>query len=175
MSENEKIARLTLEFCSGIYDHEVEDGMWIKVFDYLSKNAQVLSFDRNDIHLLWTVNGGHLRRKIKNDELVLDVLLKYLPPYEGPGHVVYRGECRFLYDEKKIGFSWTREQRVARCFASGLNAIESGGVLLKAFASSEAIISAPNEHSSVQMQEYEYTCNPRLLEDIEVIDLFERQ
>lgn len=59
-------------------------------------------------------------------------------------------------------------------FASGLNAIESGGVLLKAFAPCDAIISAPNSHSSNQMGENEYTCNPNLLEDITVIDTYEK-
>ena len=148
--------------------------MWPKVFDYLSKNASNLTFDREAIHRLWTVNGGHLRRKIKNDDLILDVLLTYLPKYEGEGLIVYRGECRFLFKENKIGFCWTPEKEVASMFASGLNSIESGGVLLKAFASEKAIISSPNEHSAKQMEEHEYTCNPRLLEGIEVIRTYEK-
>ncbi len=38
-------------------------------------------------------------------------------------------------------------------FASGLNSLESGGVLLKSFAPKSAILSSPNEHSSKQMGE----------------------
>ncbi len=171
----DRIENLALEFCKGIYDHKVEDKFWPKVFYYLSKNASVLSFDRGAVHTLWTVNGGHLRRKVKNDDLILDVLLNFLPKYEGEGLILYRGECRFLFEDNKIGFCWTPEEEVARMFASGLNSIESGGVLLKVFAPQQAIISSPNEHSAKQMQEYEYTCNPQLLENIEVIGTYEKR
>ena len=88
--------------------------------------------------------------------------------------MLYRGECKFLYDDNKIGFCWTPDINVARVFASGLNAIESGGVLLKAYAPNGAIISAPNDHSINQMQEFEYTCNPELLENIEIIEVFKK-
>ncbi len=73
----DRFEKLALEFCKGKYDYNIEDTFWPKVFDYLRKNASVLSFDREAIHVLWTVNGGHLRRKIKDDNLVLDVLLKF--------------------------------------------------------------------------------------------------
>lgn len=168
------VEKLALDFCKGMYDYNVEDELWPKIFEHLRKNANGLSYDREAIHTLWTVNGGHLRRKIKNDDLVLDVLLKFLPKYEGEGLIVYRGECRFLFEDNKIGFCWTPSEEVARIFASGLNSIESGGVLLKAFASQKAIISSPNEHSAKQMEEHEYTCNPRLLENVEVIRTYEK-
>jgi len=168
------VENLALDFCKGIYDFNVEDKLWPRVFEYLSKNASDLIFDREAVHNLWTVNGGHLRRKVNSDDLMLDVLIKYLPKYEDEGLIVYRGECRFLYEESKIGFCWTPEKEVAIMFASGLNAIESGGVLLKAFAPHNAIITSPNEHSTKQMREHEYTCNPRLLESIEVIGTYEK-
>lgn len=59
-------------------------------------------------------------------------------------------------------------------FASGLNAIESGGVLLKAYAPMAAILSAPNKHSSDQMEEFEYTCDPNLLENIKTVQFFKK-
>ncbi len=168
------VEKLSLDFCKGIYDYKVEDELWPKVFDYLRKNENYLRNDREAVHTLWTVNGGHLRRKIKNDDLVLDVLLRFLPKYNGEGLIVYRGECKFLFEDNKIGFCWTPKEEVARVFAGGLNSIESGGVLLKAFAPQNAIISSPNEHSAKQMGEHEYTCNPRLLENIEVIRIYEK-
>lgn len=104
----------------------------------------------------------------------MEVLQKFLPPYDEGDLVLFRGECGFLYDECKIGFCWTTDEGIARRFASSVNAVESGGILLKAFAPASAIISAPNSHSINQMQEFEYTCNPKLLRNVELIEEFKR-
>ena len=171
----DKVTEIAQEFCSGRYDYNIEDSLWPKVFRYLSTSIDSLDKDKNSIHTLWTENGGHLRRKMKDDELLLSVLIKALPTYTGNGRTLYRGECRFLYEQNKIGFCWTPEKSVAIKFASGLNAIESGGVLFKAYAPAEAIICAPNDHSSMQMEEHEYTCNPSLLENITVLAEYEKR
>lgn len=57
-------------------------------------------------------------------------------------------------------------------FASGLNAIESGGVLLKSYVPAEAILTGPNDHSARQINEFEYTCDPTNLKEIEVLQYF---
>lgn len=46
----------------------------------------------------------------------------------------------------QIGFCWTPYEEVAEIFASGLNYLESGGVLLKCEAPTKSILSAPNPH-----------------------------
>ena len=84
------------------------------------------------------------------------------------------GECRFLYESGQIGFCWTPEIDVAKMFASGLNSIESGGVLLKVNAPSKAILAALNGHSAKQIGQHEYTCNPNLLENTELIEIYEK-
>jgi hypothetical protein len=170
----EIVAALAKNFCEGEYDYRVEDSLWTLIFEYLHKNFSELEFNANLIHTLWTVNGGHLRRKVGNDQLTLSILLKYLPGYSGEGLILYRGECKFLYEENKIGFCWTPKIEVATIFASGLNSIESGGFLLKAYAPTEAIMASPNDHSIRQMGEFEYTCNPNLLEGIEIIESFNK-
>ncbi|MDY0223170.1 MAG: hypothetical protein RBR67_18735 [Desulfobacterium sp.] len=161
-------------FCEGLYDSDLSDSIWRPVFKYILENHEKLNFEKNKVHTLWTVSGGHLRRKIKDDRLIANVLSVALPGYNGEGLTLYRGECHFLYETGKIGFCWTPKIKVATMFASGLNAIESGGVLLKAYAPTKAIFSSPNEHSAKQMQEFEYTCNPYLLENIEVIDTYKK-
>ncbi|WP_413437096.1 hypothetical protein ACFDAU_11775 [Sulfuriferula sp. GW1] len=166
---------LAEKFCQGEYECDVDDKMWRSVFEYMLNNSHSMPFDKPNVHTLWTVNGGHLRRKIKDDDLILSVLEIALPGYSGKGLILYRGECRFLYDENKIGFCWTPEIDVALMFASGLNSLESGGVLLKAYAPPSAIMASPNDHSAKQMREFEYTCNPHLLLDVEVVRLFEKQ
>lgn len=162
------------DFFNGEYDCNLMPDVWPKVFGFLIENKQTFKFDSEKIHALWTVNGGHLRRKTKNDNLVLEVLLKFMPKYTGKGMILYRGECRFLYDANKIGFCWSPNIDIATSFAKGLNSIESGGVLLKAYVPSHSIISAPNDHSIRQMEEYEYTCNPKLLENIQVVQMFDK-
>ena len=168
------IAALADDFCNGRYDSEVRESLWASIFSYLSNNHEKLEFAKDRVHTLWTVNGGNLRRKIKDDELVTKVLSVALPGYSGEGLTLYRGECRFLYESNQIGFCWTPEIQVATKFAKGLNSIESGGVLLKAFAPSTTILASPNEHSSNQMREFEYTCNPKLLQNIELISTYRK-
>jgi hypothetical protein len=171
---DKRIEDIANDFCKGQYDYRVEETLWPIVFDFLVQHLDEMTVDKDSVHLLWTVNGGHLRRKVSNDALVLKVLIKVLPGYDGEGLILYRGECQFLYEQNKIGFCWTPKFSVAEMFASGLNSIESGGVLLKAFAPTEAILAKPNKHSSSQMQEFEYTCNPNLLTDIEVVSRFKK-
>lgn len=171
MTEHILLAR---KFCQGEYDYKTDGRTWQAAFEYLRSNPHNIYFDKTKIHTLWTVNGGHLRRNIEDDGLVLAVLILALPGYEGNGLTLYRGECRFLYDKNKIGFCWSPDVDVASMFASGLNAQESGGVLLKAYAPASAILAEPNDHSVKQMREFEYTCNPRLLQDIEVVECFEK-
>lgn len=166
---------LALKFCQGEYDNSADGGTWRAAFEYLRSNFSDIIFDKTKIHTLWTVNGGHLRRNIEDDGLVLAVLILALPGYEGDGLTLYRGECRFLYDENKTGFCWSPDVSVASGFAKGLNALElGGGVLLRAYAPASAILAGPNDHSVKQMQEFEYTCNPRLLQDIEIMECFEK-
>ena len=161
-------------FCKGEYDREIDGFRWRVIFQYFLSNVNRLEFSKEQIHTFWTVNGGHLRRKIKDDQLIADVLTLALPRYHGDPVTLYRGECSFLYEAKLIGFCWTPDQTVAERFASGLNAIESGGVLLRTLAQTPAILSGPNEHSSKQLQEFEYTCNPFLLNEIVLVEHFER-
>lgn len=170
----EKNILLSHKFCNGEYQCDIDGSQWKSTFEYILKNKSSMNFKKNKIHTLWTVNGGHLRMKIKDDALVAQVLSIVLPNYNGIGLELYRGECLFLYEENKIGFCWTPKKDVAKKFARGINAIESGGVLLKAYAPAISILAEPNEHSIKQMGEFEYTCDPSLLKNIEVVELFQK-
>lgn len=162
------------DFCQGAYDSEINGGRWKEILNYYLSNSNELEFNREKIHLLWTVNGGNLRCKVREDGLIADVLGRALPRYVGESMTLYRGECRFLYEANSIGFCWTPEKAVAETFARGRNAVESGGVVLRTIADSSAILCSPNHHSSIQMQEHEYTCDPRLLCHIDVLEFTER-
>jgi hypothetical protein len=171
MELSEEIAR---KFIRGIYTCDIDGKTWTQVCSFILKMSDSLYFEKDKIHLLWTENGGHIRRKVSDDVLLLKILKLALPKYDGDDLILYRGECRFLHEQNKIGFCWTPERSVAEMFARGLNAIESGGVLLKTYAPKESVLSSPNKHSAVQMKEFEYTCDPTALTNIEVLQYFEK-
>ena len=169
-----KYILLASKFCQGEYEINVDGEIWQDAFQYLTRNLNQMSIEKSKIHTLWIENGGHIRHKIKDDDLVLAVLIKVLSKYIGDGLTLYRGECQFLYKSKKIGFCWTPDIEVATMFAKGRNAVESGGVLLKAYAPPSAILAGPNDLSMNQIKEIEYTCNPNLIQNIEVVQWFEK-
>lgn len=162
---------LSAKLLEGEYVNDVEPRVWKEAFDIIDAAKQLPDFNREVVHTVWVANGGHLRRKIRDDDLILRVLKKVLPGYSGEGCLLYRGECLFLYNQNKLGFCWTPKLAVATMFASGLNALESGGVLLRAFAPAPAILASPNNHSRY-LDEEEYTCNPKALQSIEVVHTF---
>ncbi|WP_035853326.1 hypothetical protein [Deefgea rivuli] len=159
-------------FFRGEYVYDLDSKTWIEAFNYIDEHAASVSFDKSATHMLWTVNGGHLRNKIRDDALILRVLKKTMPGYQGSGLTLYRGEGQHLYEQQKIGFCWSPDIKVASLFASGLNALESGGVLLSAYAPAEAILTGPNDHSALQMKEFEHTCDPTSLQEIKVLQRF---
>ncbi|WMS86710.1 hypothetical protein [Pleionea litopenaei] len=164
--------QLAKSFCIGQPVYDMPGSLWRQSFEYIQEYGSSLKLDKNKVHDLWTVLGGCIRNKIRDDKIILDVLMRVLPGYSGPDKVVYRGECKFLFEQNRLGFCWTTKKEVAELFASGRNRIESGGVLLKALAPSNAILAAPNSHSSEFLREDEYTCNPTLLLDIDIIKAF---
>lgn len=154
---------------TGEYACDISSDTWISAIKYTIEHISQFSIDVDKMHMLWIVNGGHIRRHVSDDKLLLIWLKLILPKYSGGEIQLYRGECQFLYDQDLIGFCWTPNKQVAEKFARGLNAIESGGVLLSAKVAPEAILSAPNGHSVDWLGESEYTCDPTRIGSIEVL------
>lgn len=162
---------LAKKFSTGENVYNVDVETWLEAFRIIDTNAATWVFAKGRVHSIWIESGGHLRRKIRDDQLILRVLKRALPGYEGPGLALYRGECRFLFEAGQLGFCWTPDLSVAEMFARGLNALESGGVLLKAYAPAKAILAGPNSHSE-HLQEHEYTCDPTQIQSVEVLRHF---
>ncbi|ROL66696.1 hypothetical protein BHU25_20775 [Pseudomonas vranovensis] len=116
-------------------------------------------------HTQWHVCHHHIRELVGNDELVIEMLWKWLPPYQGPDLLLYRGENVDRLAEGRIGTAWSPQEKTARMFASGWNAAGKGGVILETLAPAEAIIAGPSAHSK-RIQEYEYTIDWRKLGSI---------
>lgn len=120
----------------------------------------------------WVTHGRSIRDQIRDDHFLVCTLRRWLPAYEGSGLILYRGESAERATSKQYGLCWTTDIEVATTFASGLNAVRpAGGLLLKAYASRDAVITAPGRHSKY-LGESEYTVDPANLTDIEVLAQF---
>ena len=124
-------------------------------------------------HLEWTVRGHHIRQSLRNDQILAKFLRSALPAYGGNGCVLYRGENLDRWSAGIIGFGWTTSEATARMFGRGLNAVSNGGVLLRTVASAESIIAGPSPHSHY-LNEGEFTLEPALLRQIDVIEQYDQ-
>lgn len=113
-------------------------------------------------HTQWHVCHHYIRSLVSDDELVMDMLWTWLPRYQGPDLVLYRGENIDRLELGSIGTAWSTQEDKARMFASGLNAVGRGGVILETIAPAEAIIAGPSDHS-IYLGEHEYTVDWRRL------------
>jgi hypothetical protein len=113
-------------------------------------------------HTQWHVCHHFVRELVDDDELLLDMLWVWLPRYQGSARLLYRGENIARLAAGRVGFGWSDDEETARMFARGLNAVQSGGVILQTLAPVEAIIAGPSRHS-LWLQENEFTLDTRLL------------
>ena len=149
---------LAKQFCNGQFVHITDARLWQQTFEYVLQIADATAFQRQKILQLWLQYGGDLRARTKNDALILAVLHKTLPRYQGDGLTLYRGESWWLFEQQQIGFCWTPDEQLARKYAQRINAIESGGILLKAFAPTEAILAG-----NAQPDKNSWICDPSRL------------
>ena len=119
----------------------------------------------------WIEGGHHLRDQLGNDRTLVHLLRHMLPPYQGGAVEVFRGENKQRWQAGRIGLAWSPKVEVGRMFAGGLNAVNSGGVLLVATANPDAIISGPVGHSRY-LGEDQFTLDPSLLLNISATEHF---
>lgn len=148
-----------------------ENGDWLSFAQNCALNGLCTGELQKSFHLYWIVKGHHIRFQVNDDTKLLSILRILLPPYTGKGLWLYRGENLARFEVKKIGFCWTTKEDTAVMFARGLNAYKAGGVLLKAWAPSAAIISGVHEHSEY-LGEDELTVDGLLVEKLQVLQTF---
>lgn len=122
-------------------------------------------------HTQWHVSHHFIRELVEDDALLMDMLWVWLPRYEGPAMVLYRGENMDRFEDGKIGTAWSENEETARVFASGLNAIGKGGVLLQTQAPVSSIIAGPSQHSRY-LGEAELSLDSRKVGPIDVVARF---
>lgn len=125
----------------------------------------------NSFATYWIEAGHKVREQVADDQLLCVFLRTILPRYEGAPLALYRGENLSRWKAGCIGLAWTKNIGVARMFATGLNAVCTGGVLLKATFDSSAIICGPNAHS-VYLGEEQYTVDPTSARELTSIEQF---
>jgi hypothetical protein len=128
-------------------------------------------FDQDAFGTYWIEAGHRIREQVGDDRALAKLLRLMLPPYTGGPVALYRGENRDRLAAGFLGFAWTSNLSVAEMFASGLNSVGSGGVVLSATFDAPAIICGPNAHSSY-LGEEQFTVDPFYSAGIEELTSF---
>ena len=144
---------------------------WRKVARAVVLGQGCLVPSEEEFGTYWIEAGHRIREQVSDDDLLCRMLRQLLPPYGGGPVTLYRGENLGRWQEKQVGFSWTREVEVARMFGRGLNATGTGGVLLRGVFSPTSIICGPNCHSEY-LQEGQFTVDPSMTPNLEVVEEF---
>ena len=147
------------------------DAAWL---DFAQRHLKLSPPDeqaKSEFHLPWTVGGHRMREQLNDDDALLNMLRRWLPCYVGPALTLFRGENIDRLQCNHVGMCWTTTSGAAEMFARGLNAVYSGGVLLQCDVSSTAIIAGPSSHS-LYLNEAEYTIDPRLLNNIKIVEKY---
>lgn len=119
----------------------------------------------------WIEGGHHIREQIADDRILASLLRHLLVPYEGGPVTLFRGENLDRWKAGCIGLTWTTDLDIAKMFGRGLNAVRSGGVLLRGHFGPEAIIAGPNVHSNY-LGEGQFTIDPTHAQELIVIEDF---
>lgn len=143
---------------------------WADVATHLLKQPR-FGADASWFGTYWIESGHHIREQLGNDQKLVQLLRLLLTPYEGESMELFRGENKDRWSNGQIGLAWTSSMETARMFGRGLNAVHSGGVLLRAQFDAAAIISAPNSHSTY-LGEAQFTVDPFLLVNTVATEFF---
>jgi hypothetical protein len=68
---------------------------------------------------LWRHHGDHIRSEVRRDMTLVKALHVLLPPYNGPGVTLYRGDSAWHCLRRTYGLSWSASLDVADSFAAG--------------------------------------------------------
>ena len=60
---------LASKIMNGEYVCDIPTNMWVTAIRYMIGNIEIFPFDVDKMHMLWIVNGGHIRRQVSNDQL----------------------------------------------------------------------------------------------------------
>jgi len=144
-------------------------GRWRSVAESVVLDHEPVPVSPIDLGTYWIEASRCIREQIAEDQLLCRFLWCVLPRYLGSTVTLYRGENLGRWRAGTIGLAWTPDIEVARMFGRGLNATETGGILLQGTFDSASIISGPNKHSSY-LQEEQFTVDLSLAPSLQVLE-----
>lgn len=101
----------------------------------------------DNFHTQWHISHHFVRQLTDDDALLMDMLWVWLPRYNGHSVELYRGENIERLESGMLGTTWISRKEKASMFASGLNTVGKGGVILQTLAPTSSIIAGPSKHS----------------------------
>lgn len=124
-----------------------KDRRWKGECELLFKQARFSKEFIEAFHTHWVESAHQIRSQVADDVCLIKLLRHIFPQYAGNSALLYRGESIDRFRVGSIGLCWTVSVEMARMFARGLNAVNSGGVLLSCVCDKDWIITGPNRHS----------------------------
>lgn len=150
-----------------LFPMKLHPEIWREAFDAIISNGKCKR--PTAMHSLFIEFGHRIRESVLDDQLVVHMLRTALPPSTAESAQLYRGENIDRFLTGRVGFCWTTQRNVAERFGRGLNAmVGDGGLLLSAWAPTNAIVAQPNDHSR-WLNEDEYIVDITLLRNFEVV------
>jgi hypothetical protein len=136
---------------------EAGDG-WLSAFRKLiSKGRPVSQEIQNAFQQFW-IQSKDFPRRIGNDRVLCDAVRILLPPYHGPGLLLYRGTTAGERRRRTYGLSWSDDLISAEDFARRCSADD--GIVLETLAPPDAILAAiryskPFDASEIEQVKHE--------------------
>ena len=148
-----------------------QDRAWRKLALSVIEQRDVLPASIDSFGAHWIEAGHHIRQQINDDQMLCAFLRLSLPSYQGKELLLYRGENIDRFQAGKVGLAWTSDLKTAEMFGSGLNAINSGGLLLQAIFPVGSVITGPNAHSQY-LGEEQFTVDVAQAKNIKVLQQY---
>jgi hypothetical protein len=143
-----------------------------RAISMLGQLPSVCSASRDVFLAQWLLQGDRLSREAGDDLALVRALRVVLPPYEGPGLRLWRGELALNQRHGTYGLSWTSHRQRAQAFAYGHRDEAVGGmVLIEAKVGPNAIIAALALPGPTK-GELEYLVDRRQLNDVRAVEWF---
>jgi hypothetical protein len=157
-----------IAFGKALFD-VLEKGVASEAFRAVARLDEVPATIRHAFPSYWIEDGNSIRMEVDDDGVLTAAMRKLLPPYRGPGMVLFRGDSASNHSQGSHGLSWSSDEDVARSFAEGRwRVVDGGSVLLRCVASPEAIIWTPSDDNG----ESEYVVDRRRVTRVEVLERF---